>query len=233
MKKILLFLVALAFTGICSAQDVIIKKDGSTILAKVLKITETEVEYKNFDNQDGPTRSISISNLQGINYQNGQKEVFSAAVPGIVTGETATQFSNDQELLRMYNTIYNQPDMMKKAKRLKMAGWIVGGTLVATATLVALCGINAKHDGDGYKYKTKWVYMIELPIAAAGVAVWAGCYYGAKSIERESKLSVQSSPIFQQEFNVGKNDRLMVGVDILNDNTMKHQTLGMGIRYNF
>lgn len=64
-------------TGICFAQDVLVKKDGSTILAKVLKITETEVEYKDFNNQDGPTRVISIVNLQAINYQNGQKESFS------------------------------------------------------------------------------------------------------------------------------------------------------------
>ena len=31
-------------TGICFAQDVLVKKDGSTILVKVLKVTETEVE---------------------------------------------------------------------------------------------------------------------------------------------------------------------------------------------
>lgn len=63
-------------TGICFAQDVLVKKDGSTILAKVQKITETEVEYKDFNNQDGPTRVISIANLLSINYQNGQKESF-------------------------------------------------------------------------------------------------------------------------------------------------------------
>lgn len=50
------------------------KKDGSTILAKVLKITETEVEYKDFNNQDGPTRVISIANLQAINIRTGKRK---------------------------------------------------------------------------------------------------------------------------------------------------------------
>lgn len=79
MKKLVLLFLSFVCAGISMAQDIIVKKDGSAIIAKVLKISETEIEYKNFDNQDGPIRSVSISNVMSINYQNGEKEMFNAA----------------------------------------------------------------------------------------------------------------------------------------------------------
>jgi len=37
------------------AQDVIVKKDGSTILAKVLEVNTDNIKYKKHSNQNGPT----------------------------------------------------------------------------------------------------------------------------------------------------------------------------------
>lgn len=222
-------------TGICFAQDVLVKKDGSTILAKVLKITETEVEYKDFNNQDGPTRVISIVNLQAINYQNGQKESFPVSssthespvqTPDIVTKETVTKFSNDQQLMQMYKSSkqLSPEQMQKKVKKLRIAGRTVGGILFVGG-VVAFGFMGADCD----------IYMplgIGFSSIAAGIATWSGCYFRARKLERRSRYSVQSAPVFQQEFNVG-NDRLVVGLDMLKDNTMKNQTLGMGLTYNF
>ncbi|MBQ7442518.1 MAG: hypothetical protein IJS59_01435, partial [Bacteroidaceae bacterium] len=75
MKKILFFLLLLAATS-TQAQDVIVKRDGSTILSKVIEITTTEVKYKRFSNPTGPTYTISKAELQAINYENGEKETF-------------------------------------------------------------------------------------------------------------------------------------------------------------
>ena len=76
-KTVLLSLLAANFCGVY-AQDVIVKKDGSTILAKVLTIGETEVEYKKFNRQDGPTYKISVDKLLSINHESGDKETFEA-----------------------------------------------------------------------------------------------------------------------------------------------------------
>lgn len=235
MKKILFFLVALAFTNICFAQDVIVKKDGSTILAKVLKITETDVEYKAYDNQDGPTRVVSISSLQGINYQNGQKETFSTRNSGIVTNETATQFSNDQQLMQMYYGKYKDP-VQTKVKRLKIAGWVVGGALFATGTILAgFCRFDYEDYSWGdIDYYNQAMYLgIGIPMACSGIAIWSGCIVRANKLKKQSQFYVDSAPLFQQEFSFRGNDRLMVGIDMLKDNTMKNQTFGMGLRYNF
>jgi hypothetical protein len=77
MKKYLFLLMLLLVTASVFAQDVIVKKDGTTILGKVIEIGTSEVKYKKFSNQDGPTYVINISDLLAINYQNGEKEEFS------------------------------------------------------------------------------------------------------------------------------------------------------------
>lgn len=74
MKHFLL-LVALIPTFVM-AQDVIVKKDGSTILSKVLEVNTADVKYKKLSNLNGPTYTISKSDILSINYENGEKDMF-------------------------------------------------------------------------------------------------------------------------------------------------------------
>jgi len=62
-------------------QDIIYKTDKTIIEAKVLKISDSEVEYKRFSNPDGPTYSILRKQVKMIIYQNGEKDVFELQVP--------------------------------------------------------------------------------------------------------------------------------------------------------
>ena len=64
------------------AQDVIVKKDGSTILAKVLEVNTDNIKYKKHSNQNGPTYTILVSDLLSINYSNGEKDDFSSVSTG-------------------------------------------------------------------------------------------------------------------------------------------------------
>lgn len=79
MKQLLILLFLLCSIGV-SAQDVIVKKDGTTILSKVLEVGQSVIKYKKHENPDGPTYTISKSELQAINYQNGAKDTFSEPV---------------------------------------------------------------------------------------------------------------------------------------------------------
>jgi hypothetical protein len=65
-----------SLSHVASAQDIIIKKNGDDIKAKVLEITQTEIKYKRFDNLEGPTIIIPIKGILMITYQNGTKETF-------------------------------------------------------------------------------------------------------------------------------------------------------------
>lgn len=77
-RNILLAVILLFSAGVATAQDVILKKDNTTVLSKVLEITSTEIKYKKWSNQEGPTYSINRSEVTRINFQNGDVEQFTA-----------------------------------------------------------------------------------------------------------------------------------------------------------
>lgn len=70
MKQVLIVLLLLCAANV-SAQDVIVKKDGSTILSKVLEVNQDAVKYKKSSNLEGPIYTISLSEILSINYENG------------------------------------------------------------------------------------------------------------------------------------------------------------------
>ena len=45
------------------SQDIITKKDGTDIKAKVSEISDSEVKYKKYENPDGPTYSLLKSEI--------------------------------------------------------------------------------------------------------------------------------------------------------------------------
>lgn len=77
-----------------SAQDVIVKLDKSTILAKVLKVSSNEIEYKKFSNPEGPTYTILISEIVAINYENGEKDSFETVAESSTTNVSQAQAQN-------------------------------------------------------------------------------------------------------------------------------------------
>lgn len=203
-----------------SAQDVIVKKDGTKIESKVMEVGESEVKYKKYSNQNGPLYTISTRDLQCINYEDGSKDTFVSPNynPTIVTNETASQFSNDQSLLKGYYV--NQ--QIRKGRALKGCGWsLCGAGLIVGVVVAATCC-------DGPEDAAIWI----SPMAASVAVGLPMIIVGNRKIKSTREL-VQSSHLYQHEFNITKNDRLMVGVDMLRDNKQKYQTLGLGISYNF
>ena len=77
MKKIIL-LAALVGLGNCAfAQDIITKKDATEIKAKVIKVGDSEIEYKQWTNLDGPIYTVPTDDVFTIKYENGQRDVIS------------------------------------------------------------------------------------------------------------------------------------------------------------
>ena len=74
--KFFLIIALLCVSGFAKAQDVIVKKDNSTILSKVIEINSSEIKYKKWSNLDGPIYSIYRTEVLSINYQNGEVEYF-------------------------------------------------------------------------------------------------------------------------------------------------------------
>lgn len=139
MKKFLI-LMFISFV-LCNvyAQDVIVKKDGSTILSKVLEVNTTDIKYKKFSNLDGPSYSIVKSEIMSINYENGEKDVFDVVnMDNEVTSKASSQHyvkkpadARNAEIISWYNTIY-QPTKKVKVKD------------KATGMGIAIIGVKSK-----------------------------------------------------------------------------------------
>jgi len=76
MKNItvILLLITICFGMAAKSQDIIVKNDKSEIKSKILEITEELIKYKKFEMPDGPTYSISKSDVFVLLYANGTKE---------------------------------------------------------------------------------------------------------------------------------------------------------------
>ena len=127
----------IAFAAMCmvgsyaSAQDLIVKKDGSVIQAKVTKIGTSEVEYKRWSNQDGPQYSIAVADILAINYQNGEKETFENVgrnvddnpisqgnvTPSAPKEEAPVISADNAEIIAKYNNQVVQASSKPKDKR--------------------------------------------------------------------------------------------------------------------
>jgi hypothetical protein len=73
MKRFSLLIITTFFCIYSNAQDTIVKLNGDKILAKVIEVSQTEIKYKKFDFQDGPTYLEIKSNIRLIIYSDGTK----------------------------------------------------------------------------------------------------------------------------------------------------------------
>lgn len=71
------------------AQDVIVKKDGTKIEARVLEITSSTVKYKNYTQPEGPIRILETYEISEIVYEDGQWEKFEVDQPVSITTRPA------------------------------------------------------------------------------------------------------------------------------------------------
>lgn len=74
MKKILILI--LLISNITFSQDIIVKKNQEEVKAKVIEISSSDIKFKEFEFQDGPTRNIAISEVFMVIYENGKRETF-------------------------------------------------------------------------------------------------------------------------------------------------------------
>lgn len=97
-----------------AAQDVIVKKDGTTILAKVLAVGDDVVEYKKHSNLNGPTYKVNVDKLLSVNYENGEKDTFESAAASPAAGgsdmvsfgkSSADVVEKNRQLIAAYNSV--------------------------------------------------------------------------------------------------------------------------------
>ncbi|MBL4652523.1 MAG: hypothetical protein JKY53_06610 [Flavobacteriales bacterium] len=79
MKYFFALTIITLFAVASYAQDVIVKKNGEEIEAKIIEVHETEIHYKKHNNQVGPTYILNVTSLKEIRYENGDIEEYKTA----------------------------------------------------------------------------------------------------------------------------------------------------------
>ena len=126
-----LILIGFIFTSSnLIAQDKITLLNGTEIISKLNEISDTEIKYKLFDNQNGPDRILLKKDIFSIKYENGKIEVFNSgkinsenqnANPGINSNDNS-KFDSDKS------------DFAKK-KMKKFEGPRIGATYINYGTV--------------------------------------------------------------------------------------------------
>lgn len=77
MKKIFAFALLLAFVSITVfGQDTIVFRNGDEVQAKVVKVSDAEIEFLIWNNQSGPVYVKKVADVFMVKYNGGHKDVF-------------------------------------------------------------------------------------------------------------------------------------------------------------
>lgn len=203
------------------AQDVIVCKDGTSLLGKVAEVTEAEVKYRKADNPDGPLYTLKVADLMRINYENGQSDIFArdGQLPStVLAGPTGDV--KDTNLLNIYNK--EQADY-SLPKKLKLTAFIGGGVLIAAGGIMMIAA--------GFTFDDEEVMIPGIGLAAAG-AVWMPTFYLIARHKQKKLNELAAAPLYRQEIFAKDGKSLSMGVDFLADR-VQTRTLGLGMTFKF
>ena len=114
MKKLfIVFSFILGFGISASAQDLITKKDGTDIQAKILEVSSNEIKYKKFSNLEGPTYSMPISDILIVRYENGENDIFNERQSPVILNTDKEVFPGMR--YRDYKDFYDTHYYVKQA----------------------------------------------------------------------------------------------------------------------
>lgn len=228
MKQLFILLLVLC-SATASAQDVIVKKDGSTVVCRVVELNASEIVYKKWTDLNGANYVMNRSDASVINYEDGKKVNLSETTENLYAPgnqNDGTQQMNDNALLKLdYATSKSIP----KVKTLRLIGWIGGSVFLAAGILFA----------THTSYDNKLQINDELakalfPICFAACPIWITSFLLAANHAKKKYINgLSTAPLFQQDFNLGKNSKLSAGVDMLRDKKYNTNTLGLGLRLTF
>jgi hypothetical protein len=220
----------LTVTAVVQAQDVIVKKDGNTILSKILEIGTKEIKYKKFNNQSGPTYTIEKENVSRINFENGTTETFDetdAVEDKSIEAQLQKLSQADDKLVKSLTPEkkITSPIVYEKRARTYRTIAIIGG-VVLVAGVIGLASSSAWSvvEDEGYG-------GLGTVAAVAGGVLAVG--FGTASVVQHKKAKQASSTtsyLFETEF---FNKKLSANVNVVRTADLMDTAFGLGLKYNF
>lgn len=212
MKKIVFLILLMLHSILCVGQDIIVKKNTDEIQAKVLEVGLTEIKYKNWNNQEGPTYVINKSEVFMVKYANGDKESYADyAVPeeSIVSSEQPSSnmphywYNGKAKSFLMINdkaaTVEQSKQILGEETYRKLrnnAAWTtVGAVFIGVGAPVLMAGvllgiITEKEQiyGDYYKYVYPYVKEAIIGMSIGGALCFSGVMMVIKLPKKNDKI---------------------------------------------
>lgn len=229
MKQLLFFLMLFCATS-AVAQDVIVKKDGGTIVCRIVEVNSSEIVYKKWSDLNGANYVMDRSVASAINYETGKKDSLSAGVenkyaPGVQND--GARALNDKALLDLDFAENDYRKEIKRWKSKKILAWSCGG-LTCAMGLVVLGSSFESASTDGM---TAACVLCGTALLAGGVT-WIYCVdKKANKKIQEANTRVKNFTLLHNEFELNDGSKLSAGLDILRSD--KTKSVGIGFHYNF
>lgn len=220
MKKFMLLLVFIIPTLFTFAQDVIVKKDGTTIQSKIFEVGTTEIKYKKWNHQDGPFYIINKADVKAINYENGDNEVFDDV---IVTQQPSLD-NNDYSAQLATSIKLQKEQLLASAK-----AWNTVGNVWFLVNFVSGIGYGGYLYVNGAPESTYWI------VAGAGAAsaiIGAMICWSISNNKAAAANSVAYTPIINKDFNIANNS-FSASVNMMHDKYTQTNSIGLGLSYKF
>lgn len=227
MRKLFFMLVVLCTVFSSFAQDVIVKKNGETVVCRIIKNNSSEVIYKKWDDLNGSNYILNRTDITYINYENGKRENLSSSnlnefAPN--NQSNGSQLLNDIALMQI-DSDYHQYNI--KAKKLKSIGWIGGSALLIGSGIFCYLATQ-ESDFFGHTYGE-----ISVILAGTSIAWTTGFLISANRLQKKYKSLVINTSLLQNKFTFNNGSTLICSTDLLKDNQQKSHVLGIGLRYKF
>ncbi len=222
MRKVLI-LFALLCSLTVYAQDVITKKDGNTIVCRVMEVNQTEVVYKKWSNLQGDNYVMNIADIASINYENGERKTFGDVSQGSasqIINSPISQNLSDADLLNMVQ--YSSTS--KKIRITKNIAWIGGSVLMLGGGIALLVAID---NGD-----SDYVKLACIPVAVGAAWTTVGLIM-ANRMKNKYATMVESAPLMQHDFKLNNKSSLSAQLCSIKENINHTSTIGVGVKYNF
>ena len=240
MKKFLLLLILAMPFAMANAQDTITHTDGKTTQAKVLLISQQEIQYKLWDFQDGPTYSLPKGSVHSIKFSNGMIQTFNDTPTTIASTPPATTSSSNQDITQSItnastnisnsiNTtggkistnvgnIAKQQDLYTRARVLNAIGYVTGfGCILGGVVWAVVSDIPL------------WIPFTVGTVGTAGATGCCLAFLGpAAKLKREAE-ELSSSTLMQ--YNI--NDNIALDVRGFSYRPTDTKCYGLGVSLTF
>ena len=132
-KTIFIFFQLITIINNCFSQDVITKKNGDDINAKVIEVNQTDIKYKKQSSLTGPTYTIDKNEILMIKYADGSKDIFNDQ-------SEKNKISNSKKIENMYDKGIEDANLNYKGRNCG-AAWTAVTTIFTSPLIGAIPAI--------------------------------------------------------------------------------------------